>query len=178
MLERDAPRVAGWSLAVLVDQNRNAAVDRLGDLRVAPGAEDRAGPRVGIQQLDVVRRKRDVPLLIFQFFDVVDEEHEVGCLYDSCSTAEIQDAELERRMNVRKEDLLVLEVVQPNQPIRFGDRREEILGRLVGRDARGREQPDAAVRGDQLIGQFGEHRVGVDVALAGERIFVRSCGNR
>ena len=42
----------------------------------------------------------------------------------------------------------------------------------------GVEQPDAAVRGDELVGQLGEDGVEVDVALAGERVCVATCGSR
>ena len=109
---------------------------------------------------------------VFQLFNAVSKEHEI-CLR-SCRlfAAKVEDAELEGRMDLGKECLLVLEVIQPDEPVRFGDRRKEILGCHVRSDARRYEQPHAAVRRDQSRGQLGEHRVGVDVPLAGQRVLV------
>ena len=94
-LELDAPRVAGWSLAVRVDQYGNAAVDGLGDFRVAPRAEDRARSRIGIQQPDVGGAEGNVPIPVFQLFDPVSKEDEIGLRGCRLFAAKVEDAELE-----------------------------------------------------------------------------------
>src|SRR3989304_440154 len=83
------------------------------------------------------------------------------------------NAEFEGGVNVGKEDSFVLEVIEPDEAIRFSDGGEEVFGRFVRGDAGGREQADAAVGGDELVGQLGEDGVEIDVAAAGERIFSR-----
>ena len=83
------------------------------------------------------------------------------------------NAEFEGGVNVGKEDSFVLEVIEPDEAIRFSDGGEEVFGRFVRGDAGGREQADAAAGSDELVGQFGEDGVEIDVASAGERIFSR-----
>ena len=113
-LELDAPRIAGWSLAVVVDQDGNAAVDRFGDFGVAPRAEDRAGARVGIQQLDVGAAKARCAAFgppILRRGGRRRRNRPATCL--ARFAAEVEDAELEAIVDVGKKLLrAVLEVVQ------------------------------------------------------------------
>src|SRR3972149_4838643 len=53
----------------------------------------------------------------------------------------------------------------------FGDGGEEVFGRFARGDPGGREQADAAVGGDELVGQLGEDGVEIDVAAGGGRVF-------
>ena len=106
-LELDAPWVAGRPLSVRVDQNWNSAVDRFRDFRVTLRTEDRAGSRIRIQQADVVGGWRNVPSPVFQLFDVMGKKDEIGSGSRGLLTRKIEDAELEGRMNVWKEDFLL-----------------------------------------------------------------------
>ena len=71
-------------------------------------------------------------------------------------------------MNAGKYAVPVLEVVEADQPLLAGDFVEERLGRIIGGDAAGRDQPRASPRVEQLQEGLGEHGVGVHVADAGE----------
>ena len=62
----------------VVDEDGDAAVDGLGDLGIASPPENGAGPRVGVEEFDVVAGELDVALGVFEVFDGVGEEDEVG----------------------------------------------------------------------------------------------------
>ena len=66
-----------------------------------------------------------MPRLIFQFFDAVDKEHEVGRISRSRLTTEVENAKLERGVNVGEVYLLILKIEQANETIRFRNRRKK-----------------------------------------------------
>ena len=113
-LELNTQGVTGRSLAVPVDQYRNAAVNGFRDIRVAPRAEDGARSRVGIQQPDVERglSRRNVPILVLQLLHTVGKKDKVFRLRRRrLFAAKIEDGELEGRMNLREESCSLFEIM-------------------------------------------------------------------
>ena len=84
---------------------------------------------------------------------------------------------LNRPSTSSKDLIAVFEVVERHQPLALHQFAEKFFGRVVRGDARGDEQTDQAVGGDQRAGQFGKEHVEVDVALAGERVTARNRGH-
>jgi len=111
-----------------------------------------------------------VALRVVQLLDPVGKKHEIGLRGLGSLAVIIDDGKLERRMNVGKKILLILKIIQSDQAVRVGNGREEVFRGHVRRDARGHEQADAALGGNESVGQFGEDRVGIDVAFSRQRI--------
>ena len=107
----------------------------------------------------------NVPLLFLQFVRIVQEKGEIGRRRLDLAAAEHQDAELEPPVNVGEDLAPVLEIVEPDQRFGIDEFGEELAGSVVGGDAGGHQQPDAALGGDDSVGQFGKDHVGVHVAL-------------
>lgn len=61
----------------LLDHYGYATVDRLGNLRVALGAENGTGAGIGIDECDVLGAKSKVPILVIQVSCVVREKEEI-----------------------------------------------------------------------------------------------------
>src|SRR5579884_3087926 len=78
-LEGDTPWVVlVLGAACLLPEDARAPVHLARDLRVPLAAKHWAGARVGIEQGEVVGRKREVPVLLAEMVDRRGEEGEVG----------------------------------------------------------------------------------------------------
>ena len=140
-------------------QHRMRAVDARGELRVERVAENRRGAGIRIHRAKIVGGQRDHPrgaqprgcVGVIGQFGRREFGHGVQIERAACDgklaahAAENQRAEFEARMDVRKENFLVLEVDQRRQPAGGGDRTEEPRRALVGRDTRGCKQADDAI---------------------------------
>ena len=69
----DLPRIAAFT-SLLVHQDGDATVDFLCQFSIAPAAEDGAGPRVGVEQLEIVRGEANVFALFLEVVHLVGEE--------------------------------------------------------------------------------------------------------
>src|SRR5690606_35791525 len=74
--EPDPPRVLLGR--AFFNKYRYPAIDRLGDVGVALGAEDWAGAGVGVEECQILRGEGEAALVVAEIFDVVGEEDELG----------------------------------------------------------------------------------------------------
>src|SRR5437867_511002 len=135
--ESNAPRVI--LRPRLADQHWDAAVDCLRELSIARGAEDRASAGVRVQECNVLDGEGEAAVRIAQLVDLSSKENELGRIGKSpCSISNGEETEPRRVMNLREDELFVLETEETCEGFPSHDVLKEELCGVIRGDA-GRE---------------------------------------
>ena len=174
--EPDAPWILIRAIPDFTDEHGHTSVDGLGEFRIAAGSDDRAGTGVGVQERDVLRRKREPAIGIICLLDGTGEEHELGAARRGPhASSGSEKTELLVAADVGEETVLVvLEVQQADQRPVIDDFLKEELGRIVGGDPGRKHAADAATLIDQISHRFSEHGIEIDVPSSAQRITTAS----
>ena len=95
-----------------VDQDGNTPIDALGQLRVAPGAENGAGARIGIEEGDVLRTEGNMPALCLEVIADVNKQNVISLVGLTAASTKNEYTELERPMNIGENRRFILKIVQ------------------------------------------------------------------
>src|SRR5207302_10536856 len=116
----------------LLDQDRDTAVDRHGDLGVAARAEDGAGTCVGVEESNIGSGEYEAAVIFLQLLRVHQQEGEQGLQDRSLWSCERQEAEPEAPVaHSRKDVLTILEVIERHERVPIHQTVEEELRRVV-----------------------------------------------
>ena len=169
-LKCHTPRVVLVNIISLPPEDSGPLVYLAGDLHIAPAAEDGAGARVGIEESEIRCREGNAAFFvagISELFGPVQEEGEFRLGDRAVFAAHREQAELDAAVNAGEDLLAVLEVVEGGDGLAVDEIAEEGLRRGVEGEAGRDDHAGAAGRGEQFAAEFGEDRIGVDVAAAG-----------
>src|SRR5437588_874117 len=92
----------------LLDQDRDTAVDRHGDLGVAARAEDGAGTCVGVEESNIGSGEYEAAVIFLQLLRVHQQEGEQGLQDRSLWSCERQEAEPEAPVAYSRKDVLTI----------------------------------------------------------------------
>ena len=155
----------------LLPENAGPLVHLAGDLHVPPTAEDRASPRIRIEEGEIIAGKRDAATFVAwlaQLLRAVQEEGELRFGRRALRAGHRQQDEFVGAVDGWEHAFAVLEVEHARDRVRIHQVGEEALRRGVERDAGRADHPDPPGLVDQPPIEFGERGIVVDVAAAGE----------